>query len=109
MKLVQSIKRRAVACAIGSVLVVGACSASGASTRTKPAPAPTATAACSHALDLADILLDESAQTVRIDSQIFEGTASVTNSAARLSQLAASQLAIKPNYLRAKAACRASR
>jgi hypothetical protein len=97
------------ASAVGLALALSACSASGATTPTKPATTPKAPGACLHALDLADLLLNDAAQAIRIDGQIFAGTATVTNSAHRLSEIAAAQSAIGPEYDTAKASCRATR
>jgi len=107
MRVVDATLRRAIAGAIGIALAASACSASGASPSkaTPPNPVP----ACLRALDLADLLLNENAQTARIDSQIFAGTVTVTDSAARLTALGSSQSKIQPEYERAARDCRAAR
>jgi hypothetical protein len=107
MNLVDTTLQRVLVCAIGCMLVLGACSASAASPRKVP-PDATASSACLHALDLADLLLNQTAQGAHIDSQIFAGTLSATDAAPRLTDLASAQAAVKPEYETAKAACRKS-
>ena len=86
--------------ALGFLIALSACNASGASTRPAAAPSPAATTACLHALDLADLLLNQAGQASSIDSQIFEGRVTATQSVRRLSDLTGAQAALQPKYER---------
>lgn len=101
--------KRGALLALGFLIALSACSASGASTPPAAAPTPAATGECLHALDLADLLLNQAAQATRIDSEIFQGRVTATESAQQLTALTSAQAALQPKYDAAKAACRASR
>jgi len=95
--------------ALGFLIALSACSASGASTPPAAAPSPTATPACRRALDLADLLINQAGEAAKIDSEIFQGRVTATQSAAQLTALTSAQAALQTKYDAAKAACRASR
>jgi hypothetical protein len=54
-------------------------------------------------------LLNQAGQATQIDSEIFQGRVTVTDSARKLTALTSAQTQLQPKYDAAKAACRASR